>query len=69
MPVLRLELAPGMGRHLGAAPGAALDTVTDTVPDTVTGAAVHARRTLILAVCCLSLFMVCLLYTSDAADE
>src|SRR5580704_13886405 len=50
MPVLRLELAPGTGRHPGAAPGAARDTVT--------GAAVRARRTLILAVCCLSLFMV-----------
>jgi EmrB/QacA subfamily drug resistance transporter len=50
VPVLRLELAPGTERHPGATSGVA--------PDTVMGAAVRARRALILAVCCLSLFMV-----------
>ena len=42
MPVLSLELAPD-GQHPGIS--------------AATGAAVHARRTLMLAVCCLSLFI------------
>jgi len=46
VPVLSLELAPDAQPH------------PDTGASTVTGTAVHARRTLILAVCCLSLFMV-----------
>src|SRR6516165_9577166 len=46
VPVRSLELAPDAHRH------------ADASPSTVTGAAVRARRTLILAVCCLSLFMV-----------
>ena len=46
MPVLSLELAPDAQHH------------PDPGPSTVTGTAVRARRTLMLAVCCLSLFMV-----------
>ena len=49
VPVLRLELAPGRD---------GTPVLPPCAPDTVTGAAVRARRTLILAVCCLSLFMV-----------
>ena len=43
VPVLSLELAPDAEQY---------------GPNTVTGAAVRARRALMLAVCCLSLFMV-----------
>src|SRR5580704_12793560 len=46
VPVLSLELARDAEPHPGTGSG------------TVTGGAVHARRTLMLAVCCLSLFMV-----------
>ena len=45
-PVLSLELAQDAEQHPGTGSG------------TVTGGAVRARRTLMLAVCCLSLFMV-----------
>jgi hypothetical protein len=50
MPVLSLELAGDAGHRPDARHR----------PDAgaVTGVAVHARRTLMLAVCCLSLFMV-----------
>ena len=46
VPVLSLELARDAEQH------------SDTGSGTVTGGAVRARRTLMLAVCCLSLFMV-----------
>src|SRR6201987_73407 len=46
VPVLSLELARDAEQH------------SDTGSGTVTGGAVRARRTLVLAVCCLSLFMV-----------
>src|SRR6202047_5373122 len=46
VPVLSLELARDAEQHRDAGAG------------TVTGGAVRARRTLVLAVCCLSLFMV-----------
>src|SRR5271170_3842604 len=46
VPVLSLELTRDAEQH------------PDTGSNTVTGAAVRARRTLVLAVCCLSLFMV-----------
>ena len=46
VPVLSLELARDAEQH------------SDTGSGTVTGGAVRARRTIMLAVCCLSLFMV-----------
>jgi len=55
---------PGPGAATGAAPGTAPGpgpgTASGAVSDagTVTGAALHARRAVILAVCCMSLFMV-----------